>query len=295
MSHDFCHASPFDWSIDVRRFNAAGVATGAPLQVDDSSGSTENPQLAMDTSGSFVVVWESHIWSPTNGDAANVMARRSDSAGNFLGEPFQVNSTTRDAELLPVVAMMDQAFVVAWESADPGTLSTVQAQRYDTSGVPIGGQFQVSTPLSSPCGDSGQPAIGSDSRGNFVVAWSYLDCPGGPGGILARRFDQSGVAVGPPILVTAGIPNDQGAAQPRLAVAANGDFVVTWEVFRRWGFIVLERRYDHAGQPETKKPVRLSSLGVLGPDVAMDKRENILFIWQNGALDGPIVARAIGN
>ncbi len=104
-----------------------------------------------------------------------------------------------------------------------------------------------------------------------------------------------GVAVGPPIVVTAGIHSDQGAAQPRLAVAANGDFVVTWEVFRTRGFIVLERRYDHAGQPETKKPVRLTSLGVLGPDVAMDEGENILFIWQNGVFNDPIVARAIGN
>jgi len=292
MSHSLCDASPFDWSIDVRRFNAAGDATGAPLQVDDSSGSAEEPQLAMDTSGSFVVVWERHVRSQSNGDAANVMARRIDAAGGFLGEPFQVNSTTRNAELSPVVAMTNQGFVVAWESDD-----TVQAQRYDASGVPLGAQFQVSIPPSSPCGDSGQPAIGSDSRGNFVVAWSYVDCAGGPGGILARRFDQSGVAVGTAILVTTGIPSDQGAAQPRLAVAANGDFVVTWALYRSAGFsfIVLERRYDHAGQPETKKPVRLSSLGVLGPDVAMDKRENILFIWQNGDLDGPIVARAIGN
>jgi hypothetical protein len=71
-------------------------------------------------------------------------------------------------------------FVVVWESfgSDGGDTSntSIQGQRYDASGSPLGGQFQVNTYTTS-----GQryASVASNETGDFVVVWHSYGSDGG--------------------------------------------------------------------------------------------------------------------
>jgi len=89
-----------------------------------------------------------------------------------IGVQFQVNSYTTKDQLRPAVAVDLQGnFVVAWDSngSDMDTSSwSIQAQRYDSSGAPMGGQIQVNSYTTS---GQFQPAVAVEPGGDFVVVW----------------------------------------------------------------------------------------------------------------------------
>ena len=64
-------------------------------------------------------------------------------------------------------------FVVVWQSSD-GFYNGVFGQRYASTGTPLGPEFRVNTYTTR---SQGNPAVASDSSGNFVVVWgsSYQD------------------------------------------------------------------------------------------------------------------------
>ena len=86
--------------------------------------------------------------------------------------------------------------------------------------------------------DQIEPAIASDSEGNFVVVWtSFADDPDPDtnpltndiGKIVAQRFDRYGRPVGQPIDVTAGAVGWSGKQErPDVAMDPYGNFVVVW-------------------------------------------------------------------
>jgi hypothetical protein len=61
------------------------------------------------------------------------------------------------------------------------------AQRFDVAGVPLGGEFQVTTPVGTA--GNGYPSVASDADGNFVVAWTSFYHGGSGTGVFARRYD----------------------------------------------------------------------------------------------------------
>jgi hypothetical protein len=81
------YRSGTNWDIYARRFNAAGIPQGASFLVnDDPAGSFhDNPQVAMDASGNFVVVWVDQ----RNPDL-DIYGQRYDAAGNPLGANFRI-------------------------------------------------------------------------------------------------------------------------------------------------------------------------------------------------------------
>ena len=91
-----------------------------------------------------------------------------------VGDDFQVNTYTTNTQRAAGVAAHDGGFIVVWDSygsaepEDPGTQS-IQGQRYDTAGSPIGGQFQINTYTT---GNQGNPAVAAWPDGRFAVVWT---------------------------------------------------------------------------------------------------------------------------
>jgi hypothetical protein len=81
-----------------------------------------------------------------------------------------------------VAADSSSGFVVVWSSLD-GDQSGVFAQRYATSGAPLGTEFRVNTHTQSY-----QGAASVATSGNFVVVW-HSEGQDGPGaGIFGQRY-----------------------------------------------------------------------------------------------------------
>ena len=112
--------------------------------------------------------------------------------GEPLGPEFRVNTYTSGRQNNASVAS-DAAgnFVVLWEANQDGSNSGVFAQRYDSAGSALGGEFRVNTytPHSQDI-----PAVASDSSGNFVVVWQSYGQDGWGLGVFGQRFS----AIAPP-------------------------------------------------------------------------------------------------
>jgi hypothetical protein len=67
------------YSIQARRFDASGRATGAQFQVNSSTlGDQDRSDVAADASGNFVIVWDSYASLGTDGCGLSVQAQRFD-------------------------------------------------------------------------------------------------------------------------------------------------------------------------------------------------------------------------
>ncbi len=102
-------------SVQGRRLNSNGVPAAPDFQVNTSTiYSQETPAVAMNSSGAFVVVWESNH----NESDFDIMAQRYNAAGARVGSEILVNSEfTAGDQLFPAVAMADNGdFVVVWRN-----------------------------------------------------------------------------------------------------------------------------------------------------------------------------------
>jgi hypothetical protein len=198
------------------------------------------PAVAADGGGKFVVVWQSY---GQDGDISGIFGQRYDDAGAPLGVEFQVNTFTTGYQNLPSVAA-DAAgnFVVAWYSIVSS--AEIMARRYDDTGAPIGGEFQVNTYTT---GYRSYASVAADGAGNFVVIW--VNAPTfSTSEIAGRRYDNTGTPLGDEFQVNSYTTNLQ--RNPSVAFVAPGGFVVTWASMQDgdgWG--IFAQRYDGAGTP----------------------------------------------
>jgi len=246
------------------------------------------PAVASDSSGNFLVVWESLRQDSNgrvcdNGDPAHtgmqctsnadcgmgtcisftdfgIFAQRYDSGGSPAGTEFQVNSYTTLSQEDPAVAPgFFGTFVVVWTStiAPPlvpgqdGDGAGVFGQRITAAGQPNGAEFQVNTYTTY---DQQHPAVAVQGSGNFVVVWDSgtpsFDGQDGYGeGVFAQIFSRNGPPLGSEFRVNTYTTGNQN--NPAVAAAANGNFVVVWSSyfqFSDYGQIVGQR-FDAGGTP----------------------------------------------
>src|SRR5262249_45707956 len=128
-----------------QRFDNAGARWGAEFQVNTYTRFVQNgAAIAMDTSGSFVVVWRSQ----RDGSDFGVFAQRFDSDGTRAGTEFQVNTFTPQLQgsYPTAIASSPTQFVVVWHSKiQDGSEYGVFAQLFTTNGARLGTEFQVNT------------------------------------------------------------------------------------------------------------------------------------------------------
>ena len=123
------------------------------------------------------------------------------------------------------------------------------------------------------------PSVAADADGDFVVVWERRSSSDGPGDIYGRRFDREFVPRGDEFLInTTTFGNQLG---PKVAMDADGDFVVTW-YDDTLAETVWARRFNAAGAPagpefQIGMP---DSQADAYPSVAMDPAGNFVIAWE---------------
>ena len=173
-----------DQGVFARRFDASGNPVGDDFQVNTFTTSRQDrPDVAMDGSGAFVVVWDS---SGADGSGYAVVGQRFDSAGNRLGGEFVANTFVADSQSNASVEREPSGdFVVAWSSRQDGSSYAVMAQRFATSGARLGGEFRVNTYTTSSQAVSALAPLGD---GKFVVVWQSNVQDGSQSGVFGQRY-----------------------------------------------------------------------------------------------------------
>jgi hypothetical protein len=198
-----------------------------------------------------------------------------------------VNTTEATGEPLRPAAAMDAAgnAVVAWESG-----GQVRAQRFDSAGVAVEGELQVST---APVSTSARPDVAMDPSGSFVVVWQQ-----DAGRLHAQRFDAAGAPAGEVLLVDATEPACGAVEGPArcfryegdaaVAADATGGFVVAYGgALAGEGSSVFARRFDGAGRALDERRIRVTATPVATApvplDVARSGRGTFVIAWEDGA------------
>lgn len=227
---------------------------------------------------------------------ALLQAAAAPSQGQPIGAQFQVNSYTTSTQQSAQVAADPQGrYVVVWQSfgssgTDLGSPS-IQAQRYDPQGIPLGGQFQVNTYTT---GNQTVPAVATDALGNFVVVWESYGSPGNDSSlrsIQARRFDAAGNPLGSQFQVNLWITSEQ--IQPTVAMDALGNFLVTWASLGSASgdtadYSIQSQHFDAAGTPAGGQfQVNSYTTGTqLRPRVASGTPAEFVVAWLSLGSDG---------
>jgi hypothetical protein len=175
--------------------------------------------VAMDSSGTFVVVWSS-------GDGTsnyNIFGQRYDPSGTKLGGEFMINTQTGMGAGQPVVGIdNDGGFAVAWRQYGVSGFD-VLGRRFDGTGTPEGGQFLVNTYTTN---DQARPGIAVDSNHEFVVCWQSFGQNDPAANVFAQRFIDPNVPDGSEFQVNVATPGYQ--IQSAVAMNGSGNFVVAW-------------------------------------------------------------------
>jgi len=262
---------------------------------DDTIGAPPNyfPDVAMNGKGRFVVVWhdarEVTCWGLDNmrytfeiGYHPVMYGQVYDSSGRPIGENFKINEG-RSVWGNPAVAMDSSGnFVVVWIGAKE--TGCILGKRFNSSGKPIGDEFQISSKPPTLEGSWDRPAIAMHPSGDFVVVWKQREGGGMlSGSLCARMYDRFGNPKGGIIKIDTGL-----VFVPSVAMNYSGDFVVIWWRAKAWEIEV--RRYNKFGEPKGKKSVIVEncfSALHMPPmiDIAMDSAGNFSVVWEN---DGDI-------
>ncbi len=203
------YTTHYVWDVRARLFGPDGKAASAIFSVNQQADAT-SPVVAYANDGTVIFAW-------VRGGA--IYARRFDASGNPLGDEYAVSPSPGSVQSSPEIAVAaDGSFVVAWlDAPGPGNSSGgVFFRHFDSAGSQLGGEVRVSPMLST----GGCLSIGVAPDGRFVIAYSLAS------GVFARRLAADGSFVGGPSWVDQGAP--PGSGPVRVAVAADGDFVVRW-------------------------------------------------------------------
>lgn len=241
--------------IFARRFNVKHQPISESFLVNNPhSSDKDRAMVAMGSDGSYSIIWES--WGQ-DGSGWGIYGRRFSANGDFLGSEFRVNTTIQNYQNLPAISMASNgSFVVTWTGYSPDPRGNVYAQRYSSSGLPLGGETLVNqhTPL-----DQRRPSVSMADDGSFVVTWESWQQHGSDWSIFARIFDVNGVPQGDEFPVNTETTTRQRMSSVSLTPDGNS-FVVVWQSWAVGSSLnsVLAKRYDINGIPKSDEiPVAL--------------------------------------
>ncbi|MCU7493879.1 MAG: T9SS type A sorting domain-containing protein [Ignavibacteria bacterium] len=161
----------FNGSNDIylQKYDKNNAKVGSEVRVNDiTDGEQERPSVAMNKTGSYVVVWSSY----TENEASYMYDIKAKvfPASSSPSQEFLVNRTRENTQTSPDVAIDENGnIVVVWESwFQDGSDRGIFAQRLRPDGSYEGNEFQVNTTTAF---SQARPSIEFFNDGRFIIAW----------------------------------------------------------------------------------------------------------------------------
>ena len=166
-------------SVQGRLFDADGLATGEEFQVNTLTASFQrHPSIAVETDGSFVVVWESDGSMRPGDGSTRIRARRYTVNGEALGNPFEVWPETPSFAGFPsVAAAPDGGFAVMWHG------QSLRSRLYTADAVARADPIRVTT---DGLAGTGPASMVAGPNGDLLAVWSTSS-----EGVRGRHFSFS--------------------------------------------------------------------------------------------------------
>ena len=266
----------------ARVFDALGAPLTDQIQVDTAftGGTQDEPTIAMDDSGAFLVAWSDRHGS--DGSQMGVFARVFDPSGTPLGPDFQLNVTWLASQWEPFAAARPGGgWVVGWTGTSGGK---TYMRLLAADGTPTSGELDVAefnTKQLDPV-----PAVARD--GSLFFAWIDFNGKGGVGNgtsVIARCFDPDGNPTGPEFRVNQTNPGEQREA--RTAADRVGRVLVVWQDQQADadGRDIFARLYSSQGLPLSDEwQVNTTAIwDQVNPEAHFDWVGNAVVVWQDNS------------
>ncbi len=212
--------------IYFQRYDGSGNAKGANVRVNESIGTGQrtSPDVAIDSSGNFVVVW-----TGTGINSLDIWRQKYNSSGAKVGINTLVNDDgTNKDQGDPAIAITESGnYVISWFDIRSGTNVDIYAMRFGgLAGGPTG-NFIVNDDLGTT--HQRNPDVGIDETGSFTIVWD--DERNGNKDIYAQRYTSTGITSGSNWKV-----NNNSASTdesyPSIGVDKSGNSIIAWQDFR---------------------------------------------------------------
>jgi hypothetical protein len=233
-------------------FHNDGSPNGSEFHINTfSTGQQQDPSIAMDEDGDFVVTWSGKSDTNNGGNKYGIFAQRYHNDGSTDGSEFHVNTFGDISQKHPSVAMNGIGeFVIAWDSRNqPDDKYGVYAREYHSDGNPVADEFRVNSYTTD---SQSLPSTAIDSAGNFIITWQSRDQATDPGdGVFGQRFNNGGTFAGSEFHINTFTLDMQ--QQSSVAMDGSGDFVVAWQSYNQTDDIsygIFAQRYNSNGEPQ---------------------------------------------
>ncbi|MCA9091868.1 MAG: VCBS repeat-containing protein [Planctomycetaceae bacterium] len=231
-----------DNGVWARRFAADGVVKSTNSSTNDfkinttaGQGVQLGPDMAIDSSGNFVVTWTLAV----SGTGRDIYARRFNSDGTpQIGyypngtsstNDFRVNTTNTGTQADSTIAMnAGGQFIIVWESDHSNSSYDIFAQGYNNDGTLklLGGvnEFRLNNTTSDILS---APAVAIAEDGGFVTTWKRTVSGTSPDeDLFIRRFDKNGTPQFDEVQANRTSTNNQYDNQ--IAISPEGYGVIVW-------------------------------------------------------------------
>jgi phage terminase large subunit-like protein len=255
------------FAVYMRRIAADGSREPA-VQLSDPTQDALAPQVAVDPDGTATVVW-----SRFDGSNFVVQGRRVDPEGTPESSTKNLSKTGRDAADPRLAVAPDGTTTVVWKRFD-GFHDRVEERRITPEGERL--PAESTNLLSAEKQDAVEPEVASAPDGTSTVVWSRFD--GSDSIVQERRIDPQGAIEGEAADLSA---PEEGAKQPEVAVAPDGEATVVWTRFDASNWLIQGQRLDPEGAPDGAV-ANLSAGGrdAAEPQLAIDAEGRATVVWE---------------
>lgn len=165
----------------ARRFGADGRPDGGAFAVTTAaSPGVQEPAIAVEPDGDFVIAWQAPDGRGATGD--DLYARRFTADGAPRDLPFPLNADLEGDQASPALAVAaDGAFVATWHGA--GEAADIFTRRFDAAGIASAAEVRVNAHLP---GEQSAASVALSTGGNLLAAWQSAGQDGSGLGVYGR-------------------------------------------------------------------------------------------------------------
>jgi hypothetical protein len=248
------------YNIYANRFNGTSWGTAELLETDNADGAF-SPQIAFDSSGNAIAVWQQ-----SDGTRENLYANRFN--GTSWGTAELLETDNAGNVQYPQIAFDSSGNAIAvWRQSD-GTRYNIYANRFN--GTSWGTAELLET---DNAGNAQYPQIAFDSSGNAIAVWRQFD--GITDNIWANRFD--GTSWGTAEL----IETDAGSAiRPQIAIDSSDNAIAVWLQSDGTRDNIYANRFNGTSWG-TAELIEADNAGNVDyPQIAFDSSGNAIAVWK---------------
>ena len=253
----------------ANRYTAATSSWGtAALIESDDLGGVANPQIAMDTSGNALAVWEQ-----SDGSRFNIWANRFTAANNSWGTAVLIENNDAGNASAPQIAVdANGDALVVWAQSD-GTRFNIYSNRFTASSSSWAAPVVIEA---DNVADAYSPQIAIDANGNAMAVWQQFEA--GTFNIWANRYTSATGKWGTAALIETS--NAGNASNQKIAVDTAGNALAVWTQFDGTTNHIYANRFTAASSSWGVAAVIRTGTGDTDrPQIAFDASGNALAVW----------------